>query len=351
MADSKKAKGTKTAEPKTEFKTEVAETGKTKALGLALDQIEKQFGKGSIMKLGDSYKTKVECIPTGSLSLDLALGGGIPKGRIIEIYGPESSGKTTLTLHAIAQIQKQGGTAAFIDAEHALDPGYAQRIGVDVENLLLSQPDNGEQALEIVETLVRSNAVDLIVVDSVAALVPRAEIEGEMGDSHMGLQARLMSQALRKLTGVISRSKATVVFINQIRMKIGVMFGNPETTTGGNALKFYASVRMDIRRIAQIKAGEEIVGNRTRVKVVKNKIAPPFRQAEFDIMYNKGISRSGDVLDLAVEHSIVEKSGAWFAYNDAKIAQGREAAKKYLEENPKVLEEIAKKVTESVKEI
>ncbi len=325
-------------------------SGKTKALGLALDQIEKQFGKGSIMKLGESHQTKVECIPTGSLSLDIALGGGIPKGRIIEIYGPESSGKTTLTLHAIAEIQKQGGTAAFIDAEHALDPAYAKRIGVDTENLLLSQPDNGEQALEITETLVRSNAVDLIVVDSVAALVPRAEIEGEMGDSHMGLQARLMSQALRKLTGVISRSKATVIFINQIRMKIGVMFGNPETTTGGNALKFYASVRMDIRRIAQIKAGEEIIGNRTRVKVVKNKIAPPFRQAEFDIMYNKGISRSGDVLDLAVEHGVVDKSGAWFAYKDAKIAQGREAAKKYLEENPKVLDEIAKMVADSVKE-
>lgn len=321
--------------------------GKSRALGLALDSIEKQFGKGSIMKMGDSYATKVECIPTGSLSLDLALGGGIPKGRIIEIYGPESSGKTTLTLHAIAEIQKQGGTAAFIDAEHALDPAYAKRIGVDVENLLLSQPDNGEQALEIAETLVRSNAVDLIVVDSVAALVPRAEIEGDMGDSHMGLQARLMSQALRKLTGVISRSNATVVFINQIRMKIGVMFGNPETTTGGNALKFYASVRMDIRRIAQIKQGESIIGNRTRVKVVKNKIAPPFRQAEFDIMYNEGISKAGDVLDLAVTHEIVEKSGAWFAYKGEKISQGREAAKVYLVANPKVLEEIAKKVTEA----
>jgi recombination protein RecA len=279
------------------------------------------------------------------------LGGGIPKGRIIEIYGPESSGKTTLTLHAIAEVQKQGGTAAFIDAEHALDPAYAKRIGVDVDNLLLSQPDNGEQALEITETLVRSNAVDIIVVDSVAALVPRAEIEGDMGDSHMGLQARLMSQALRKLTGVISRSKATVIFINQIRMKIGVMFGNPETTTGGNALKFYASVRMDIRRIAQIKQGDNIIGNRTRVKVVKNKIAPPFRQAEFDIMYNEGISRSGDVLDLAAEHDIVEKAGAWYAYNDQKIGQGREATKKYLEENPKVLDEIAKKVmTEASKE-
>ena len=325
----------------------VASEGKSKALGLALDSIEKQFGKGSIMKMGDSYKVDVECIPTGSLSLDLALGGGVPKGRVVEIYGPESSGKTTLTLHVIAEAQRACGTAAFIDAEHALDPAYAKRIGVDVENLLLSQPDNGEQALEIVETLVRSNAVDLIVVDSVAALVPRAEIEGDMGDSHMGLQARLMSQALRKLTGVISRSKATVIFINQIRMKIGVMFGNPETTTGGNALKFYASVRMDIRRIAQIKQGEEIVGNRTRVKVVKNKIAPPFRQAEFDIMYNQGISKAGDVLDLATERGIVDKSGAWFAYKGQKISQGREAAKEYLEKNPKVMEEIAKQVTEA----
>ena len=322
-----------------------ATEGKNKALGLALDQIEKQFGRGSIMKLGESYKVQVECFSTGSLSLDIALGGGIPRGRVIEIYGPESSGKTTLSLHAIAEVQKRGGTAAFIDAEHALDPAYAKRIGVDVENLLLSQPDNGEQALEITETLVRSNAVDVIVVDSVAALVPRAEIEGEMGDSHMGLQARLMSQALRKLTGVISRSKTTVIFINQIRMKIGVMFGNPETTTGGNALKFYASVRMDIRRIAQIKQGEEIIGNRTRVKVVKNKIAPPFRQAEFDIMYNRGISRTGDVLDLAVSKGIVEKSGAWFAYKGQKIAQGREGAKEYLYKNPKVLEEIAKQVT------
>lgn len=322
-------------------------SGKDKALGLALESIEKQFGKGSIMKLGDAYKISVECIPTGSLSLDLALGGGIPKGRVIEIYGPESSGKTTLTLHAIAEIQKQGGTAAFIDAEHALDPAYAQRIGVDTENLLLSQPDNGEQALEIAETLVRSNAVDLIVVDSVAALVPRAEIEGDMGDSHMGLQARLMSQALRKLTGVINKSNATVIFINQIRMKIGVMFGNPETTTGGNALKFYASVRMDIRRISQIKQGDEIIGNRTKVKVVKNKIAPPFRVAEFDIMYNQGISKSGDVLDLAADKGIVDKSGAWYAYNDQKIGQGREATKKYLEENPKILDEIAKKVKES----
>ena len=321
--------------------------GKSKALGMALDQIEKQFGKGSIMKLGEAHAQKVECIPTGSLSLDIALGGGLPKGRIIEVYGPESSGKTTLTLHAIAEVQKSGGTAAFIDAEHALDPSYAKRIGVDVENLLLSQPDNGEQALEITETLVRSNAVDIIVVDSVAALVPRAEIEGDMGDSLPGLQARLMSQALRKLTGVINRSKATVVFINQIRMKIGVMFGNPETTTGGNALKFYASVRMDIRRIGQIKQGENVIGNRTRVKVVKNKIAPPFREAEFDIMYNEGISTSGDVLDLAAARDIVEKSGAWYAYNGEKIGQGREATKKYLQENPKVLAEIAKKVRDA----
>lgn len=322
--------------------------GKTKALGLALESIEKQFGKGSIMKLGDAHKVNVETVPTGSLSLDIALGGGIPKGRIIEIYGPESSGKTTLTLHAIAEIQKQGGSAAFIDAEHALDPAYAKRLGVDTDNLLISQPDNGEQALEITETLVRSNAVDLIVVDSVAALVPRAEIEGDMGDSHMGLQARLMSQALRKLTGVINRSNTTVIFINQIRMKIGVMFGNPETTTGGNALKFYASVRIDIRRISQIKQGDEIIGNRTRVKVVKNKIAPPFRQAEFDIMYNKGISRSGDIVDLGVAHNIIDKSGAWFSYGEGKIGQGREAAKTYLEENPKVMEEVAGKIRQSV---
>ncbi|HSX44997.1 MAG TPA: recombinase RecA [Candidatus Saccharimonadales bacterium] len=318
--------------------------GKSKALGLALENIEKQFGKGAIMKLGEAHKVDIETTSTGALSLDIALGGGLPRGRVVEIYGPESSGKTTLTLHAIAEVQRSGGTAAFIDAEHALDPQYAQRIGVDTANLLLSQPDNGEQALEIVETLVRSNAVDIIVVDSVAALVPRAEIEGDMGDSLPGLQARLMSQALRKLTGVISRSKATVVFINQIRMKIGVMFGNPETTTGGNALKFYSSIRMDIRRIGQIKQGEDVVGNRTRVKVVKNKVAPPFRQAEFDIMYNEGISKSGDVLDLATAEGIVEKSGAWFSYNDEKIAQGREAAKKYLEENPKVLDEVAKKV-------
>lgn len=322
--------------------------GKLKALGLAVDQITKQFGDGSIMKLGETHRADVELIPAGSLSLDLALGGGYPKGRIIEIYGPESSGKTTLTLHAIAEIQKQGGTAAFIDAEHALDPAYAKKLGVDTDNLLVSQPDNGEQALEIAETLVRSNAVDLIVVDSVAALVPQAEIEGEMGDSHMGLQARLMSQALRKLTGIINKSKATVIFINQIRMKIGVMFGNPETTTGGNALKFYASVRLDIRRIGQIKQGEDIIGNRTKVKVVKNKIAPPFRTAEFDIMYNEGISRTGDVLDLAVDRGIVGKSGAWYDYKDAKIGQGREATKVYLKENPKTLDEIEKRVREKV---
>jgi recombination protein RecA len=320
------------------------EEGRKKALDLAVEQIEKQFGKGSIMHLEGDNKIDIETIPTGSVSLDIALGGGIPKGRIVEIYGPESSGKTTLTLHVIAELQKSGGTAAFVDAEHALDPAYAKRLGVDVEKLLVSQPDSGEQALEIVETLVRSNAVDIVVIDSVAALVPQAEIEGDMGDSHMGLQARLMSQALRKLTSIISRSKCTVIFINQLRMKIGVMFGNPETTTGGNALKFYASVRMDIRRASQIKTGEEIIGNRVRVKVVKNKIAPPFRQAEFDIMYNHGISVEGDILDLATEKGIVEKAGAWFAYNGENIAQGREAAKQYLADNPKVLKEIDKKV-------
>ncbi|MFZ2494207.1 MAG: recombinase RecA [Candidatus Saccharimonadales bacterium] len=332
---------------KTDHDTAAAD-GKNKALGLAVEQITKQFGDGSIMKLGETHKVDVELVPSGALSLDLALGGGYPKGRIIEIYGPESSGKTTLTLHAIAEIQKKGGTAAFIDAEHALDPAYAKRVGVDTANLLVAQPDNGEQALEIVETLVRSNAVDLIVVDSVAALVPQAEIDGDMGDSHMGLQARLMSQALRKLTGIINKSKATVIFINQIRMKIGVMFGNPETTTGGNALKFYASARLDIRRIGQIKTGEDIIGNRTKVKVVKNKIAPPFRTAEFDIMYNEGISRTGDVLDLAVIHGIVGKAGAWFDYKDAKIGQGREATKMYLKENPKVLDEIEKAVRKKV---
>lgn len=322
----------------------VKDDAKMKALGAALEQIEKQFGKGSIMRLGAEHTINVETTKTGALSLDMALGGGIPKGRIIEVYGPESSGKTTLTLHAIAELQKAGGTAAFVDAEHALDPQYAKRIGVNIDELLLSQPDNGEQALEIVETLVRSGAVDMVVVDSVAALTPQAEIEGDMGDSHMGLQARLMSQALRKLTGIINKSKCTVIFINQLRMKIGVMFGNPETTTGGNALKFYASVRMDIRRISQIKAGEDIIGNRVRVKVVKNKIAPPFRQTEFDIMYNEGISTEGDVLDLATDRGIVEKAGAWFSYGSDKIAQGREAAKQYLKDNPKVLAEIDKKI-------
>jgi recombination protein RecA len=343
MADKKKAEVK--AEAKVSSKKESKEaTGKGKALDLAVDQIEKQFGKGSIMRLGESQRVNVETTSTGSLSLDLALGGGIPKGRVIEIYGPESSGKTTLTLHIVAEVQKNGGTAAFVDAEHALDPQYAKRIGVELDNLLISQPDTGEQALEIVETLVRSNAVDLVVIDSVAALVPQAEIEGDMGDSHMGLQARLMSQALRKLTGIINKSNCTVIFINQIRMKIGVMFGNPETTTGGNALKFYSSVRMDIRRIGQIKEGEDITGNRTRVKVVKNKIAPPFRIAEFDIMYNKGISYAGDVLDLAVVHEIVGKAGAWYEYKDKKIGQGREAAKQFFIDNPAELKEVDKAV-------
>ena len=327
-----------------------ASDGKLKALGLAMDQITKQFGDGAIMKLGEFHQADVEVIPSGSISLDIALGGGYPKGRIIEIFGPESSGKTTLTLHAIAEIQKKGGTAAFVDAEHALDPSYAKKLGVDIANLLVSQPDNGEQALEITETLVRSNAVDLIVVDSVAALTPQAEIEGDMGDSHMGLQARLMSQALRKLTGIINKSRATVIFINQIRMKIGVMFGNPETTTGGNALKFYASQRVDIRRIGQIKVGDDIVGNRTKVKIVKNKIAPPFRVAEFDIMYNEGISYLGDILDLASQHGIVEKSGAFYKYDGTTIGQGRDKTKEYLRENPKVLAEIDKKVRDKIKD-
>jgi recombination protein RecA len=322
-------------------------TGKAQALNLAMDQIEKQFGKGAIMRMDGGYKLDIETFSTGSLSLDLALGGGIPRGRIIEIYGPESSGKTTLSLHAVAEVQKAGGVAAFVDAEHALDPAYAEKIGVNLATLLVSQPDNGEQALEIVETLVRSNAVDIIVIDSVAALVPQAEIEGDMGDSHMGLQARLMSQALRKLTGVTNKSKTTVVFLNQLRMKIGVMFGNPETTTGGNALKFYASVRLDIRRIGQIKSGDDVIGNRTKVKVVKNKIAPPFRETEFDIIYNHGISAEGDALDLAADKGIVEKSGAWYSYNGEKISQGREAAKQYLKDNPSVLKEIDQKVRDS----
>ncbi len=331
--------------PATPEKTEQLD-GKSEALKLAISQITKQFGDGSIMKLGDTNKIDVELLSSGSLSLDLALGGGYPKGRIIEIYGPESSGKTTLALHAIAEIQKQGGQAAFIDAEHALDPAYAKKIGVDTGNLLISQPDNGEQALEICETLVRSGAIDLIVVDSVAALVPQAEIDGDMGDAQMGLQARLMSQAMRKLTGIINKTKCTVIFINQIRMKIGVMFGNPETTTGGNALKFYASVRIDIRRIGQIKDGENISGNRTKIKVVKNKIAAPFHTAEFDIMYNEGISKTGDILDLGAQYNVLEKAGAFYKYNGETIGQGREAVKKLFKEKPELMQEIEAAVRE-----
>ncbi len=321
---------------------------KQKALEAALGQIEKQFGKGAVMKLGDSSDTmNIETIPTGSLSLDIALGlGGIPKGRIVEIYGPESSGKTTVTLHMIAEVQKRGGIAGFIDAEHALDPVYAKNIGVDIDNLYISQPDSGEQALEITETMVRSGAIDIVVVDSVAALVPKAEIDGDMGDSHVGLQARLMSQALRKLTAVISKSNCTVIFINQLREKVGIMFGNPETTTGGRALKFYASVRMDVRRVETIKTGGDGVGNRTRVTIVKNKVAPPFKKAEFDIMFGEGISREGDILDLATGCDVVAKSGAWYAYLGEKIGQGRENAKQYLKENPEVMAEIEEKVRE-----
>ena len=319
---------------------------KMKALDAAIAHIEKQYGKGSVMKLGDNAaKMDVETVPTGALSLDLALGlGGIPKGRIVEIYGPESSGKTTVTLHMVAEVQKLGGIAGFIDAEHALDPAYARKIGVDIDNLYISQPDNGEQALEIAETMVRSGAIDIVVVDSVAALVPKAEIDGDMGDSHVGLQARLMSQALRKLTASISKSNCIVIFINQLREKVGVMFGSPETTTGGRALKFYSSVRMDIRRIETLKLNGEMVGNRVRVKVVKNKIAPPFKEAEFDIMFGKGISREGDVLDLAANVDIVVKSGAWYSYNGNKIGQGRENAKTFLKDNPQLMEEIAGKV-------
>ena len=314
---------------------------KEKTLDLAISQIEKQFGQGSIMRMGEDSIVKIESISTGSISLDAALGiGGIPRGRITEIYGPESSGKTTLTLHIIAEAQKSGGYAAFIDAEHAMDPEYAKKLGVDIDNLLISQPDTGEQALDITETLVRCGAVDLFVFDSVAALVPKAELDGDMGDSHMGLQARLMSQALRKLTGSVSKSKTSVIFINQIRHKIGVMFGSPETTTGGNALKFYASVRLDIRRIGQIKEGDQVVGNRTRVKVVKNKVAPPFKNTEFDIMYGEGISYEGDLLDLAVQADIVNKMGAWYSYNKEKIGQGRENAKRYLQDNENVRNEI-----------
>ena len=318
---------------------------KMRALEAALGQIEKQFGKGSVMKLGDFSTMNVEAIPTGALSLDIALGiGGIPRGRIIEVYGPESSGKTTLALHMIAEAQKLGGEAAFIDAEHALDPVYAKHLGVDIDNLIVSQPDTGEQALEIAEALVRSGALDIIVVDSVAALVPKAEIDGDMGDAHVGLQARLMSQALRKLAGVINKSKCVIVFINQLREKVGIMFGNPETTPGGRALKFYASVRMDIRRIESIKQEGEVIGNRTRVKVVKNKVAPPFREAEFDIVYGKGVSKEGNILDIAVNLEIIEKSGSWFSYNGERIGQGRENAKAYLTENPKVAEEIETKI-------
>jgi recombination protein RecA len=318
--------------------------GRVKAIDLAVAQIEKQFGAGSIMKLGEAHKIDVETIPTGSLSLDLALGGGLPQGRIIEIYGPESSGKTTLALHAVAEVQKSGGVAAYIDAEHALDPEYAGRIGINLESLLISQPDTGEQALEIVETLVRSSAVDIVVVDSVAALVPRAEIEGDMGDAHVGLQARLMSQALRKLTGAISKSKTTVVFINQLRIKIGVMFGNPETTAGGQALKYYASVRMDIRGSEQIKDGDLSIGKHVKVKIVKNKVAAPFKIAEFDIMFNEGISTSGDLIDLAVKFGLVQKSGAWYSYKDEKIGQGREAAKQYLKDHADLIKVLDREI-------
>ncbi len=335
--------------PKPTAKISAGDSGKWKALTSALDQIKEKFGDGSIMKLSDTKALDVETTPTGSISLDLALGGGIPKGRVVEIYGPESSGKTTLTLHMIAEVQKKGGLAAFIDAEHALDPEYAKRIGVKLEDLLISQPDNGEQALDICETLVRSNGLDLIVIDSVAALTPRNEIEGEMGDSHMGLQARLMSQALRKLTAIISKTNTTVIFINQIRMKIGVMFGNPETTTGGNALKFYASVRVEVRRNAQIKNGEKIVGNRVKVKIVKNKIAPPFKVAEFDIMYNEGISASGDLLDTGVVLGVIEKSGNTHMFGEVKLGVGREASKTFLKENEKVFKEIDTAVREKVK--
>ncbi len=321
---------------------------KNKALETALSQIEKTFGKGSIMKLGDNKMEAIEATSTGSLGLDIALGvGGVPRGRIIEIYGPESSGKTTLTLHIVAEAQKKGGTCAFVDAEHALDPIYAKKLGVNIDELLISQPDTGEQALEIADTLVRSGAIDVVIVDSVAALVPKAELDGEMGDSHMGLQARLMSQALRKLTGSISRTNCTVIFINQIRQKIGVMFGNPETTTGGNALKFYASVRLDIRRIGAIKDKEEVVGNQTRVKVVKNKVAPPFRIVEFDIMYGEGISKTGELIDLGVKAGIVEKSGSWFSYKDQRIGQGKENAKQFLKDNSKIADEIEKKIRDN----
>lgn len=324
---------------------------KLKALQLTLDKLDKTYGKGTVMKLGDQAVEEVETIPSGSLGLDLALGvNGYPKGRIIEIYGPESSGKTTLTLHAIAEAQKAGGIAAFIDAEHAFDRNYAEKLGVDIENLIISQPDNGEQALEIAENLIRSGAIDIVVIDSVAALTPKSEIEGEMGDSKMGLHARLMSQALRKLTGTISKTNCTVFFINQLREKIGVMFGNPETTTGGNALKFYASVRLDIRRSSQIKEGENVIGNRTKVKVVKNKVAPPFKTAEFDIMYGEGVSKTGEILDLAVEFEVVKKSGSWFSYGDTKLGQGRDAVKSLIKDNPELAEELELKIKSLIKE-
>jgi recombination protein RecA len=322
---------------------------KLKALEITLGKLEKSYGKGVVMKLGDKVVEKIDAIPSGSMGLDIAMGvGGYPRGRVVEIYGPESSGKTTLTIHAIAEVQKQGGIAAFIDAEHAFDSDYASSLGVDTDNLLISQPDNGEQALEIADHLISSGAIDLVVIDSVAALTPKSEIEGEMGDSKMGLHARLMSQALRKLTATISKTGCTCMFINQLRMKIGIMFGNPETTTGGNALKFYASVRLDIRRIGAIKDGDGIIGNRTRVKVVKNKVAPPFRMAEFDIMFGKGVSRSGEVLDIAVDHEIINKSGSWFAYNDTKLGQGRDAVKTMLEDNPELSEEIETKIREQL---
>jgi recombination protein RecA len=341
---SKEPKDQKSAKEATNINKE-----KLKALQLTIDKLEKTYGKGAIMKMGDAPAENVEVIPTGSLGIDIALGiGGLPKGRIIEIYGPESSGKTTLTMHAIAAVQRAGGIAAFIDAEHAFDRSYAEKLGIDTENLLISQPDNGEQALEIAENLIRSGAIDIIVIDSVAALTPKSEIEGEMGDSKMGLHARLMSQALRKLTGTINKTGCCCIFINQLREKIGVMFGNPETTTGGNALKFYASVRIDIRRIGQIKEGDSVVGNRTRVKIVKNKVAPPFRQAEFDIMYGEGISKTGEIVDLGVEHNVIKKSGSWFSYNDTKLGQGRDAVKMLLNDNTELCDQIEEKIREAL---
>ena len=334
---------------KTEKKAQNVNQEKLKALQLTLDKIDKEYGKGAIMKMGDTAVDDVASIPSGSIALDLAIGvGGFPRGRVVEIYGPESSGKTTLAIHVIAEAQKAGGIAAFIDAEHAFDRFYAEKLGVDIENLLISQPDNGEQALEITDHLIRSGAIDIIVIDSVAALTPKSEIEGEMGDSKMGLQARLMSQALRKLTANISKTKTCCIFINQLREKIGVMFGNPETTTGGNALKFYASVRIDIRRISQIKEGEEVMGNRTRVKIVKNKIAPPFRKAEFDIMYGEGISRHGEIIDLGVDYNIIKKSGSWFSYGDTKLGQGRDAVKQLMSDNPELTEELERKISEAI---